>query len=220
MMLCAALRAPGAVEISLDNFRVKGNQSSNSIGYVDIEKILPITRSRRGLQDEFNAEVDKRKQAMTRTCESHDDLQTAVKSSSTMVTQMQIELESMKSKPQFTRNPAVHAYNRHFLSDSGILLTVKLRLTPRQWPPRKSSLRTTQAGIDNMRLAIAKQKKTSAIIRTNAKKEITELEKKQTDGSSRRYLRHTRENNLGRQPLDDSGQNQRALRAPCPGLHR
>ena len=164
LIFCGRL---GAVEISLDKFVVKGNQSSNSIGYVDIEKIFanhPLTKR---LQEDFNAEADKKKQAMNDLQKAINDLQGAVKSSMTLVTQMEIELESMKNN---LNAPVVVS-----------TAAAKPSIDAATVAAKEKQLKDNEAGIDNMRLVIAKKEKDLCDFSDKCKKEMTELEKKQTD---------------------------------------
>jgi len=181
----------GAVEISLNGFVVKGNQSSSSIGYVDIEKIFanhPLTKR---LQEDFNAEADKRKQAMSDLQKAINDMQSSVKSSSTLVTQMKIELENMKSN---LNSPATQQFTLAAGTSAPVAVstaaansvavssaTAKPPVDAAAIAAKEKLVKDDEAGIANMRLAITKKEQDLCDFTDKCKKDMVDLEKKQTD---------------------------------------
>ncbi len=162
------------VEISLDNFVVKGNQASNSIGYVDIEKVFanhPLTKR---MQEEFNSEVAKRKKAVSDLQAAIDSMNASVKSSSTLVMQMKVELETLKSNLNSPVNAVVSSF-------TAVAASTVAAVTGADVAAKEQSIRASEADIENMKLAIAKKEQELCDFSNQCKTEISDLEKKQTD---------------------------------------
>jgi Skp family chaperone for outer membrane proteins len=169
------------VDISLDNFVVQGNKSSSAMGYVDIEKVFanhPLTKR---LQDEFNAEVEKKKAAVGEQQKTIEDAKQVVKSSSTLIMQMKVELEQMRQNLNSPVSqqplPAADTMTPVAVSTAAAAPVIDAAMVA----AKERDVKAGEAEIENMKVLITKREKDLCDYTDQCKREITDMESKQTN---------------------------------------
>lgn len=170
-----------AVEISLDNFAVQGNKGSNTVGYVDIEKVFAAHPLTKRLQDEFNAEVEKKKASVSDQQAAIEGMKQVVKSSSTMIMQMKVELEQMKqnmNSPVAQQPPVAEGTAAPVAVSTE---AAKPAVDAAAVAAKERDIKAGETELESIKTLIAKREKDLCDYTDQCKRDITELESKQTN---------------------------------------
>ncbi|MFH1368273.1 MAG: OmpH family outer membrane protein [Elusimicrobiota bacterium] len=187
ILLCSLLTARPAypVEISLDNFKVDGNKTSSSIGYADMEKVFESHPLTKRLQAEFNTEAEKRKKDIDAARQEITATENIVKSSSTAILQLKIELDALKTN--FAAQQAMPPQPEPVMLSTEAAApvavsteTAKPALDQAMITQKEVEIKEKEAGIDKMKKDIEKKNIELMRLIDKSKKELGELEEKHT----------------------------------------
>jgi len=195
MFICSALCAGllsslYALEIPLDGGGViNGKQATTNIGYVDMEKIFAEHPMTKRMQDDFQAEIDKRRKEIKDMEGSIADLQRVIVSSSSEITQIKAEIDTLKTKAAVQQTMAAA---QQAMAVSGSTSTSSQSLPPAivgvstasyqsQIDSKENDIRAKETGIEAMKQDIAKKKEEIAKQVRQNKDDLVRLEEKQTN---------------------------------------
>lgn len=188
-----AVAGVDAIEIPLERGTAFGGGTAqqSSIGYVDIEKLFAEHPMKKRLQDEFQAEVQKRKNEIVELDKSINDLTKVIVSSTTELNRAKLELEILKTQagPQeagaaLTPGTTVQQQEGGAVAQSTAAVQQQQRKAPVIDPAllqgKEAAIRDRETGLDALQKELDKRKDTLAQRIGQNKGELEQLEEKNT----------------------------------------
>jgi Skp family chaperone for outer membrane proteins len=190
--MLAASPAVFGIQIPLErNTVISGGKETTSIGYVDIEKVFAEHPMKKRLQEEFQADVEKRKKDITDIDKSIGDLEKVIISSTTDVNRAKLELDILRAQvAQQPQSPATTGLlpgttasmqqQPSAAASSGTVTGAPPAVNTAVIQGKEAALKDKETGLTELKKELDKKKDEISLHIKQNKSELAALEEKNT----------------------------------------